>query len=236
MVLAAGEGLRLRPLTERLPKSMIRVGGKPVLEHTLAWLRRHGVAEVLINLYHRPEAIREHFGDGARLGMRIVYSREDRMLGTAGGVKNAAWFFRGPFLLLYGDNLSTCDFSRLLAFHRRCGGLATLALFEREDATSSGIAQLGPDGRITRFLEKPSREQCFSHLVNAGIYVLEPELLNWIPAEGAPDFGRDVFPYLLAAGQPIYGYRMPEDERLWWMDTPQDLERLQMSWPKERAG
>jgi len=235
MILAAGQGTRLRPLTDRVPKCMTELGGRPLIEHTLERLRRFGVREVLLNLHHLPEVILGRLGDGARLDMRIVYSLEDRLRGTAGGVKHAAWFFQGTFLLLYGDNLSTCDFSRLIAFHRCSGGLATLALHWRQDTASSGVAELEATGRISRFLEKPAPSESFSHWVNAGIYVLEPEILNWIPGEGAPDFGRDVFPLLLAAGRPIYGYRMARDERLGWIDTPEDLERLRRTWNQELA-
>lgn len=235
MILAAGRGTRLRPLTDRVPKCMIELGGRPLLEYTLERLRRFGVTEVLVNLHHLPEAILGRVGDGARVGMRVVYSLEDRLLGTAGGVKRAAWFFRGTFLLLYGDNLSTCDYSRLMAFHRRAGGLATLALYRREDTSASGIAEVDSAGRITRFLEKPAPAESFSRWVNAGIYVLEPGLLKWIPSGGAPDFGGEVFPLLVGAGLPIYGYQMSREEGLWWIDTPEDLERLRRSWNQEMA-
>lgn len=233
MVLAAGEGLRLRPLTERLPKCMIRVGGKPVLEHTLAWLRRHGVTEVIVNLYHRPEAIREHFGDGRQWGLRLAYSDEDQPLGTAGGVKKAAWFFDGPFFVWYGDNLSTCRLDRLWQFHRQRGASVTIALHQREDPTQSGVVAFDQQGRVTRFLEKPRPGQVFSHWVNAGILALEPEALASLPGGGPLDFGKDVFPAWLEAGLPLYAYRLSPEEKLVWIDTLEDLERAQTAWPEE---
>jgi len=228
MLLAGGSGTRLRPLTESVHKCMVPVWGRPLLEHTIELLRRQGVTELTINLCHLAETVIEHFGDGGAWGVHISYSIEERPLGTAGGVKKAADFFDGPFFVWYGDNLSNCDLEPLYAFHQARGGLATIALHYREDPTPSGIVGLDDDGRITRFLEKPRPEQVFSHWVSAGIFVLEPEILEMIPSDGAPDFGRDVFPALLAQGAPLYGYRLPEGEKVWWVDTPADLERVEL--------
>lgn len=227
MILAAGQGTRLRPLTDHIPKCMVSVGGKPVLEHTIEWLRRYGVTELIINLHHLPGVVMNHLGDGIGWGVKITYSVENEPLGTAGGVKNVEWFFDGPFLVWYGDNLSTCDLTHLYAFHQAKDSVVTIALYYREDPTASGIVGLDKTDRITRFLEKPRPDQVFSHWVNAGIFVLEPAVLEAIPTEGSPDFGRDVFPAMLTAGQPLYGYRMSADEGLWWIDTPEDLQRVQ---------
>lgn len=232
MILAAGLGTRLRPLTERIPKCMVPVGGKPVLEHTIEWLCRYEITDLVINLYHLPNVVIDYFGNGSRWEVNITYSIEDESLGTAGGVKNVGWFFDGPFFIWYGDNLSTCNLNQLYSFHEGKEGVATIALHYREDPTASGIVGLDEDDRITRFLEKPRPDQVFSHWVSAGIFVLEPLVLEAIPAEGTPDFGRDVFPALLAAGQPLYGYRLSADEGLWWIDTPDDLERVQSMWTK----
>jgi NDP-sugar pyrophosphorylase family protein len=253
MILAAGQGTRLRPLTERIPKCMVPLGGKPLLEYNIEWLRRYGVTEIIINLYHLPEAIRGYFGDGQKWGVRITYSLEHKPLGTAGGVKNVEWFFDGPFgsavgepvepqgrpfFVWYGDNLSTCRLDRLWEFHKVKGGIATIALHHRDDPTQSGIVGLDADDRITCFLEKPQPDQVFSRWVSAGIFVLEPIVLEAIPANGAPDFGRDVFPALLARGAALYGYRMSPSEGLWWIDTPEDLCQVQEDgrWKAESGG
>ena len=230
MILAAGQGTRLAPLTDSLPKSMIPIGGMPVLEHTLIWLRSHGVDEVIINLYHQPDVIPAYFGDGSQWGMRITYSQEAELLGTAGGVKHAAWFFDAPFLVLYGDNLSTCDLSQMARKHRERGAMATMALHWCADPSSSGIAELDADDRIVRFVEKPRPEEVFSNWVNAGIYVLNPEILDQIPAGQPCDFGRQVFPRMLAEDWTLCGYRMQGDEGLWWIDTPADLARVQRAY------
>jgi mannose-1-phosphate guanylyltransferase len=227
MILAAGEGARLRPLTEYIPKCMVPINGKPILEYNIEWLRRFGIREVMINLYHLPKVITDYFGDGSRWGIKITYSIEKEVLGTAGGVKNVEWFFDGPFLIWYGDNLSTCNLSRLQTFHQAKGGVATMTLFYREDVSASGIVGIDDGDRILRFLEKPRPDQFFSHWVNAGIYLLEPSVLNCIPDIGAPDFSKDIFPVLIASGQSLYGYRLIGHEGLWWIDTPDDLLRVQ---------
>ena len=226
MVLAAGRGSRLRPLTDHTPKCMVPLGGKPLLEHSIEWLRRGGVHQIIINLCHLPDRVIDHFGDGTRWGVHIAYSLEAQPLGTAGGVRNVAHLLEGPFFVWYADNLSTCSLKGLYALHRERGGMATIALHYREDPTASGIVQLDENAGIVRFLEKPRIDQVFSHWVNAGIYVLEPEVMSYIPTEGTPDFARDVFPAMLAEGQPLYGYRMLGGEELFWIDTPQDLQRV----------
>ena len=237
MILAAGQGTRLAPLSDSLPKCMVPIGGRPVLEHTLIWLRSHAVGEVIINLYHQPDVIPAYFGDGSRWGMRLTYSLENELLGTAGGVRHAAWFFDGLFLVLYGDNLSTCDLSRLARKHRELGAMATMALHWRDDPSSGGIAELNAQDRIVRFVEKPRPEEVFSNWVNAGIYALSPEILELIPAGQPCDFGREVFPRMLAERRALCGYRMQGDEGLWWIDTPADLARVQRAYEHdEREG
>lgn len=219
MLLAAGNAQRLRPLTDNTPKPMLVVAGRPILEHNVRLLVRHGIRDIIINLHHKPEVIQSHFGDGSKFGAHITYSWEPDLLGTAGAVKQVEREFNEPFLVLYGDNLTDCDLTRLIAFHRARGGNATMALFYREDVTASGIVRLNQEDRILEFLEKPRADQVFSHFVNAGILVLDLSLLHRIPV-GVSDFGRDILPDLLASGQPIFGYRM--SEQLWWIDTPDD--------------
>jgi NDP-sugar pyrophosphorylase family protein len=233
MILAAGRGDRLRPLTDRMPKCMVPIGGKPLLEHTIEWLAQCGVTDVIINLFHLPHVVMDHFQDGHRWGIRIEYSIEDHPLGTAGGVRNAAWFFDGPFFLWYGDNLSRCDLKRLNLFHRNKGGSASIALYQRDDVSQSGIVGIDGDDRIVGFLEKPRSDQVFSNLVNAGIYLLDPRIFDWIPKEGASDFALDVFPAMLANGQAMYGYRLSQKEELWWIDRPEDLANLSKRWKTE---
>lgn len=226
MLLAAGKGTRLRPLTDRVSKCMMTIAGKPILEHNIARLKSYGVTEIVINLHYRPESITAHLGDGSRFGVQLTYSFEPVLLGTAGAVKQVAALWDTPFFVWYGDNLSDCRLDRLWQLHIARRGLATIALHHRDDPTQSGIVALDAADRVVRFLEKPRAEQIFSHWVSAGLLVLEPRLLDAI-ADGPADFGRDVFPGLLERGEAVYGYRMAEDEHLWWIDTLADYQKVQ---------
>ena len=225
MLLAAGKGTRLRPLTETVSKCMVKVAGRPVLERNIEWLKRFGVTDLAVNLHYLPEAVTDHFGDGGRFGVRITYSYEPELLGTAGAVKRMGPFFDAPFFVWYADNLSTCRLDHLWQAHESRGSVATIALHYREDPTHSGIVGLDDDDRVIRFLEKPRADEVFSHWVSAGLLVLEPSVIDRMPEGVAADFGRDIFPALLSEGARLGGYRMSEDEGLWWIDTAADLER-----------
>jgi len=209
MVLAAGRGTRLRPLTDTVPKPMIPVAGRPLLEYVLRLLRRHGFDQVVINLHHLPEAITDTFGDGRSLGMAITYSHEPDLLGTAGAVRRMAAFFDEPFLVYYADNLCNADLSALWRDHLCSGALATVGLQWMDDPTQRGILELRADGRLARIIEKPRADQLFDdYLVNAGVYGLDPAILSHIGEEAAPDFSYHVFPSLLAGGEPLRGHRL----------------------------
>jgi NDP-sugar pyrophosphorylase family protein len=229
VLLAAGEGLRLGSTTADRPKPMIEIGGRPILEHNVRLLAGYGIHELIINLHYRPEIIVQHFGDGTSFGVRITYSHEATLLGTAGAVKNVANHLTETFLVFYADNLTDCDLRRLIDFHSGKRGCGTIALFHRENATASGIAELNADDRILRFVEKPRREEIFSSWVNAGMLVLEPSVIPLIPNDRPSDFGRDVLPSLIQSDQGLFGYRMSEG--LWWVDSPEDLERTRRQFP-----
>ena len=232
MILAAGQGTRLRPYTNRTPKPMIPIGGKPILEHTVESLSACGIREIAINLHYCPDVIQNHFGDGVKWSVSIRYSYEAALLGTAGALKGLSDFFDETFILWYGDNLCHLNLSKLINFHRTKGGIGVIVLHWREDVSQSGIVALDNDCRILRFLEKPSSEQVFSHWVNAGVFVLEPEVLNYIPDDQSYDFGRDLFPKLLESDQALYGYRMNEDEKIWWIDRTEDLQAVIRDWKR----
>jgi mannose-1-phosphate guanylyltransferase/mannose-1-phosphate guanylyltransferase/phosphomannomutase len=207
MVMAAGLGTRLRPLTDYLPKPMVPIANRPVLHHLLNLLVRHDIREVGINLHYFPEMIKAYFGDGSALGMSIRWSEEKELLGTAGGTKKLADFFgREAILVTSGDGLHDIDVTALLGHHRRTGALATLALKPVDDPSAYGVAILDRDTRIRGFQEKPRRDEARSDLANCGVYVIEPELLERIPAGTFYDFGEHVWPALVAAGEPVYAY------------------------------
>ncbi len=220
VVLSAGKGVRLRALTEALPKPMLPVHGKPVLEHHIELLRLHGIREVCINLHHRAEAIRGYFQDGKKWGVQIHYAFEPELLGTAGAVKNFETVLgKDRFLVIYGDNFTNYNLSQIVDFHLRKEGLAAIAVFEKEDVSSSGVVWLDSDGKVIKFVEKPKDPHPGSKLVNAGIYVFEPEIFGHIPSGKFSDFGSEVFPSLLAKGKSLYAIVMKGT--LEAIDTPE---------------
>ena len=226
MLLAAGSATRLGSLAQAVPKPMLEVGGRPLIEHTVRQLARYGVEDIVINLHQLGGVVTRHFGDGSRFGVRIHYSEEETLLGTAGGVKKAAPLLDETFLLVYGDNLTTCRFDALVDFHRAHRGLATIALFWRDDVSAHSAVERREDGRIVRFVEKPRPEEAPSHWISAGMNVMDPEVLKFIGERAPLDFGFDVFPRLLREDKRLQGYRMGSREGLWWIDTPEHYARV----------
>jgi mannose-1-phosphate guanylyltransferase/phosphomannomutase len=206
--MAGGEGTRLRPLTSNQPKPMVPVVGKPCMEHILELLRDHGLNEVIVTVAFLPQAIRSYFGEGETLGMQIGYSVEESPLGTAGSVRLAAKQLDETFLVISGDALCDVDLTALVDFHKENGAAVTIGLKSVENPLEFGIVVTDEEGRIERFLEKPSWGQVFSDTINTGIYVLEPEVLKHVPADRPYDFSKELFPYLLEMGRPLYGYVM----------------------------
>ena len=208
VVMAGGEGTRLRPLTSNQPKPMVPVVGKPCMEHILELLRDHGMNEVIVTVAFLPQAIRSYFGEGETLGMQIGYSVEESPLGTAGSVRLAAKQLDETFLVISGDALCDLDLTALVDFHKEKGAAVTIGLKSVENPLEFGIVVTDEEGRIERFLEKPSWGQVFSDTINTGIYVLEPEVLKHVPTDRPHDFSKELFPYLLEMGRPLYGYVM----------------------------
>ena len=204
--MAGGEGTRLRPLTSNQPKPMLPMANRPMMEHVVLLLRQHGFTEIVVTVAFMANAVRSYFGDGSELGVRMVYGTEETPLGTAGSVLNARAELDERFLVISGDVLTDVDLAAVVRFHEEKGALATLALHSVPDPLEFGIVITNEDGSVERFLEKPTWGQVFSDTINTGIYVLEPEIFDFIPAEGASDFSADVFPAVLAAGRPIYGW------------------------------
>ena len=204
--MAGGEGTRLRPLTSNQPKPLISLVNRPMMEHIVRLLKRHGFDDIVVTVAFMPQTIRSYFGDGEEFGARMVYATEETPLGTAGSVGNAKDELTEPFMVISGDVLTDIDLGAIVDFHKDRGAMATIALKSMEDPLEFGIVITRDDGSIERFLEKPSWGQVFSDTVNTGIYVLEPEIFDFIPEGESVDFSSDVFPALLEAGKPIFGY------------------------------
>lgn len=206
IVMAGGQGSRLRPLTCDRPKPMVPVLGVPIMGHIVRLLADAGIREAITTLHLMPEQVMEHFGDGSAWGVRLQHLVEDEPLGTAGSVARARALTEGPVVVISGDALTDVDLAPVLDFHRQRGAACTLVLRRVEDPSEYGIVITGEDGRVRRFLEKPGRGQVFSDQANTGIYVLQPEALDRVPAGRPFDFSKDLFPLLLREGQPLFGY------------------------------
>jgi mannose-1-phosphate guanylyltransferase/phosphomannomutase len=206
VVMAGGEGTRLRPLTSNQPKPMVPIVGKPCMEHILELLKEHGLEDVIVTVAFMPQAIRSYFGNGDSLGMSIEYSVEESPLGTAGSVRLASDRLDETFIVISGDALCDVDLTDLIRSHRDRGAAVTIGLKSVDNPLEFGIVVTDDEGRIERFLEKPSWSQVFSDTINTGIYVLEPEVLRHVPTDGPFDFSKELFPLLLEMGRPMYGY------------------------------
>jgi NDP-sugar pyrophosphorylase family protein len=210
LLLAAGEGTRLRPLTDDRPKPMVEAAGAPLIAHLLGWLRRNGVDEVAINLNYKPAPLQAYVGDGSSFGVRVRYSLEPRLLGSAGALVPLRDFFIGQesFVVLCGDVLTGLDLQPVIDQHAQHGADITLVVTEADDPTRCGIVEFDESGTITRFQEKPSRDEVFSPWANAGIYVCGASVLDALP-DPCPipyDFAQDLFPRMLAASMTMMAF------------------------------
>jgi mannose-1-phosphate guanylyltransferase len=220
MVLAAGLGTRLRPITYEIPKPMVPVLNRPVMEHIVRLLARHGFEQTIANLHWFPETIGGHFGDGSEFGLHLTYSHEEALLGTSGGVRNAAEFLGDSFLIISGDALTDIDLAAMRDFHASHDGIATLATKRVDDTSQFGVAITDADGRIQGFQEKPDPAEALSDLANCGIYMFDSEIFDFFPEPGAAklagpddppgfaDWATDVFPALLENDVPFYSHEI----------------------------
>jgi NDP-sugar pyrophosphorylase family protein len=227
IIMAGGEGKRIRPVSGDLPKPMIKLLGRPIIDHILTLLKSCGITEICITLRYRPEIIQEHLGTGTEYGVHLCYHTETEPLGTAGGVKACQDFIGDePVLIISGDAACDFDLTKLIQAHNTASPAVTMALYEHDEPLEYGLVLIDRNQRVAGFIEKPSWEKVVTNLVNTGIYVLSPEALALVP-EGQPfDFAKDLFPLLLERGLPIQGIPMSG----YWCDigTPQSYYRCNM--------
>ncbi|MFH1826365.1 MAG: NDP-sugar synthase [bacterium] len=217
LIMAAGYGTRMEPLTIAVPKPMVPIVNLPTMQHNIELLLRHGFSDITANIHYHPEQIENYFGDGFEFGVNLAYSYEEQLLGTAGGVRRMAVDIaevKDTFLVLSSDALTDINLKRIVEYHKKKKALMTIALAKVEDVTEFGVVIQDEDGKITGFQEKPKAEEARSNLVNAGVYVIEPEILKMMPA-GFFDFGKELFPRLVAEKADLYGYPMVE----YWSDV-----------------
>src|SRR5450759_661918 len=206
VLMAGGQGTSLRPLTSNQPKPMIAVANKPLMEHTLELLKRHGFTDVVVTLQFLPTLIANYFGDGSAFGVDMSYVTEESPLGTAGSVRNARKLIDRSFIVVSGDALTDIDLTAAAAFHKERGAMVTIVLKKVPNPLEFGLVITSPEGKIERFLEKPGWGEVFSDTINTGIYIIEPEVLNLIPSDRPYDFSKDLFPEMLEKKYPLCGY------------------------------
>jgi len=219
VILVGGPGTRLQPLTDDKPKSVLPVLNRPFMEHTIAYLRQYGIEDIILTLSYLPDVIRGYLGDGSRCGVRLTYCLEEEPLGTAGAVKNAGAYLDNTFIVLNGDIFTDMDLAGMLAFHRDKKARVTISLSRVDNPSAFGVVETDGSGRVQRFIEKPPLAEATTNWINAGIYILEPEVLEHIPSNTHYMFERGLFPNLLDMGAPVYGYPY----RGYWLDmgTPE---------------
>jgi len=219
VLLIGGEGTRLRPLTCNVTKAMVPILNRPFLEHAILYFKKHGVEEIILAMGYLPDAIEAYFGDGKQFGVHLTYSVEESPLGTAGAVKNAEAYLDQPFLVFNGDVLTEVDLTEMIKRHREAEPKVSIALTPVENPTIYGVVETDVEGMVKRFVEKPSWDKVTTNMINAGIYILEPEVLELIPASTYFMFEHNVFPPLLEKGDPMLSY--PSDA--YWIDigTPE---------------
>lgn len=216
VVMAGGEGTRLRPLTSNRPKPLVPILNKPCMQHTIELLKRHGITEIVVTLYYLADEIEGYFGDGSELGVKLIYTVEDTPLGTAGSVKKAEEFLKDEaFMIVSGDSLTDIDVEKAVAYHKEKGSVATLVLKNVDNPLEFGVVITDDDGRVRRFLEKPSWGEVFSDTVNTGMYILEPSIFDYMEKDTSYDWSQDIFPRLLQDEKPLFGYVMSE----YWTDV-----------------
>lgn len=222
VVLAAGRGKRLGVATQKQPKPLLRLGGTSILDQNLALLATAGFSDVAINLHHLGSMIREHVGQGRYPGMKITFSEEDTLLGTAGGARKAAALLppTWPLMVIYGDNLLRLDLGRMLEGHLARKADASIAVHWLADGRSSGLVAFAAEGRIESFVEKPQDPNPRPGWVNAGVYLLEKAAVETIPTDRPSDFGFDTFPELLRGGLRLYAHQLASGETVYGIDTP----------------
>ncbi|PMQ02111.1 MAG: nucleotidyltransferase [Dictyoglomus sp. NZ13-RE01] len=214
LILAGGKGMRLLPLTKVLPKPMVPIVNKPFLHHLIEYLKSYGINEIILSLGYKGEEIKKYFDDGKNFGVKIYYVEENTPLGTGGAIKNAEDLIDDQIIIFNGDILTDIDLEDLINYHKAKKGLVTIALTRVEDPSQYGVVLLDESSQIKSFIEKPKKEEAPSNLINAGIYVFEKEILNYIPKGREVSLEKEIYPVLLKENIPIYGFEFDG----YWLD------------------
>ncbi|MBI5452379.1 nucleotidyltransferase family protein [Candidatus Gottesmanbacteria bacterium] len=208
IILAGGRGERLKPLTDSIPKPMIEAAGKPILEHIISQMKKHGIKDFIIALYYLPKVITSYFGNGSKLGVNIQYTFENLPMGTAGAVLPSKKFIKETFIVTYADILRDLDITAMTAQHQKKKALATINIYKRKSRNAKSCVIFDNNGKVIKFVERPSKKKLKGKFIwaNGSFYVFEPEIFSYIPQNKPSDFGKDIFPDVLTAKKSIYVY------------------------------
>ena len=211
IILSAGLGSRAKPLTNAVPKVMLKIGGKPLLEHQIILCRKYGIKEIAVNLHYKPKIITDYFQNGNKWGVKITYSYEKKLLGTAGALKKLINYWNNqPFLMLYGDNFTSIDLSKIINFSQKHQAPCNMTLFLSSEPWTQGVVKTDNKGRVIQFVEKPEKDKIKTNWVDAGISIFNPKILKYIPSDKYFDLGRDFFPLLIKKGIPIHTLKVTD--------------------------
>lgn len=221
MILAAGEGTRIRSISKNTAKVLLPVNGVPLLEHTLLWLSKNGITKVAINLHYLGEQVKEFIGNGAAFGVQVTFSQEEALLGTAGGVKWMETFLSDPFLVVYGDMLTNIDIKPMENSHEATKASVTMVVCPNNERQDVGVVRISKQGRVIAFSEKPTDLGYETPFMAGGIYIITKEILRLVPENKYFDFGHDLFPILMAQGYNVFSYPVKREEYLLDIGTPE---------------
>jgi mannose-1-phosphate guanylyltransferase len=219
VILVGGLGMRLRPLTDNIPKPMVPVLNKPAMEHTFAYLKQFGIEDIILAMNYLPDAFKVYFGDGSRCGVKLTYCIEKEPMGTAGAVKNVSEHLDGTFFVFNGDIFTTLNLKEMMASHQKNKAKATISLTWVDNPSAFGVVETDGSQKVKRFIEKPPLAKATTHWINAGTYILEPDVLKYVPVNTHYMFERGLFPGILEAGEPVYGFPY----RGFWLDMGNPL-------------
>jgi len=228
LILAGGKGTRLKPITHEIPKPLVPLHGKPILEYSLDLFKKFGIKDIMISIGFKGEKIKEYFGDGKRFGVNITYLKENEPLGTAGPLRLAKNLIKGPFIVCNADELKDINLMDMFMFHKDNNATATIALTSVDDTSKYGVAKI-TGNRILDFVEKPSKDKAPSNFINSGLYIFDPKVLDYVPEEGFAMLEKDVFPKLakegMLFGYPFAGYWKPIGTLQEYEEAIQDLKK-----------
>lgn len=233
-ILSAGLGTRLRPITNKIPKVLVKIGNKPVLEHLILLCKKQGIKDIIINLHHFPEKIKKYFGHGQKLGVNIIYSYEPKIMGGAGALKKVEKYLDKSFMVMNGDVITNLNLTRLINFHKKKAGICTFIVHKSDHPYDSDLVDVDDNWQVTKFIGKPKPDQKFKNLTKSGTHIFEPEVLKYIPKKKEYSLEGKLLPNLIKRGLPVFAYYTEEYSHD--MGTHERLARVRKDYQEGKIG